>query len=254
MKLASSLSEPRIETGRTRGRRPPRLEPGTESLCNPDLPFSTLLDLHLRLLAGKVPNLNRRWSNMESAQRLEVSLATFVDWRMGNALPAPFQLEALADHLLLSSAGHGISGDRHDHQLATPSQVAAMQATLRAAYKRDPRPRPTTPLADPIRVSGRAEYVSWSREHGLSMREIGERLDVSKTAIAAILKGRQLRLARESTLLARCAATLQALSSDPATRPVSCWPFPISIPSERESDRGEGAAPRTSATQAPAPL
>ena len=244
-----SLSEHMLETARNRRQRLSHIGPNVESLCDPELPFSTLLDLHMRLLAGKVPNIDLRWSNMETAQKLEVSLDAFIDWRMGNSLPAPFQLEALADHLLVSPPGQDNSHLRSAHPRATQSQVAAMEATLREAYNRDPLPRPTTPLLDPIRVSGRAEFANWSRERGLTMREIGERLDVSKSTIGAILKGRQLRLVRESKWLAPCVEALRAWSIDPMAQPVSCWPFPISIPAKREADRGEDAALHSGATK-----
>jgi len=57
-----SLSEHMLETTRNRGQRLSHIGPNVESLCNPELPFSTLLDLHMRLLAGKAPNIDLRWS------------------------------------------------------------------------------------------------------------------------------------------------------------------------------------------------
>jgi hypothetical protein len=202
----------------------------------------------MRLLAGKVPAINLQWSNMETAQRLEVSLEAIVGWRMGHSLPAPFQLEVLADHLLLSPPWQGTSRLHCSHPRATQSQVAAMAVTLREAYDRDPLSRPATPRIDPIRVSGRAEFANWSRERGLTLWEIGERLDVSKSAIAAILKGRQFRLERESKRLAPCVEALRAWATDTATQPVSCWPFPKSTPAPCTADRGEDAPLHSSAT------
>jgi hypothetical protein len=90
-----------LKMGHLRG--PSRIGPNVESLCNSELPFSMLLDLHMRLLVGRAPNIDLRWSNMEMAQKMEVSLDAFIGWRMGHSLPAPFQLEGLVAHLLLSS-------------------------------------------------------------------------------------------------------------------------------------------------------
>ena len=139
------------------------------------------------------------------------------------------------------------------HPRATQSQVAATAATLREASDRDPLWAITTPLFDPIRVAARAEYTNLLRERGLSLRAIGDRLDVSKSAISAILKGRQVRLAHESKRLAPCAEALRALATDPAaepmTQPLSCWPFPKSTPAGRESDRRGDATLHSRATR-----
>lgn len=237
---------------------PSPIVPSVESLCNPELAFSTLLDLHMKLLAGRAPNFDLRWSNMETAQTMEVSLAAFIGWRMGYSLPAPFQLERLMGHLLVSSRpGQDASSTWSAHPHATPSQVAAMESTLRDAYARDPIPRPRTPPPDPILALGRAEFANWLRERGLTMREIGERLDVSRSAIPPLLQGRQSRLAKESKRIAPCLEALRVWATDPATdpkaKPVSCWPFPISIPAKGEADLGANAAFHSPATTPPMP-
>jgi hypothetical protein len=224
--------------------------PNVESLCRPELAFSTLLDLHMRLLAGKVPNLDLRWSNTETAQTLSVSLDTLMGWRMGYSLPTPFQLESLVDHLVLSApTGQGATGSRSAHPRATQSQVTAMEAALREAYDRDPLPRPSTPPPDPIRVSGRSEFANWLRERGLTMREIGERLDVSGSAILQLLQRRNSKLARESMALAPCLEALQTWSTAPQSQSASCWPFPLSIPARHQAGPGDDAARLLSATK-----
>ena len=235
--------------------RPSHSGPNVESLCDSRLPFSTLLDLHMRLLAGKAPNIDLRWSNIETAKKMEVSLNAFIGWRMGNSLPAPFQLEGLVGHLLLSSPpGRDASRLRSAHPHATQRQVVAIEATLREAYNCDPLPRPRTPPPDPILVSGRAEFANWLRERGLTMREIGERLDVSRSAIAPLLQGRQSRLTKESKRLAPCLEALLAWSTEPMTQPASCWPFPVSIPAKHETDRGANPTLHSPATKPLTPL
>ena len=224
------------------------------SLCKPELGFSTLLDLHMRLLAGKVPHYELQWSNLETAQKLSVSLGTVIGWRMGYTLPAPFQLESLVDHLLLSAPARlGATGARSAHPHATPTQAAAMAAALREAYDRDPLPRLSTPLHDPIQVLGRSEFASWLHERGWTMREIGDRIDVSRSRVAQLLQHRQRRLASEAKALAPCMDALVVCSTAPKPPSASVWPFPISIPAGPQAGPGHGAAQRSGETGSPTP-
>lgn len=229
---------------------PPARGPEVELLCSPDLPFSTLLDLHLRLLAGKAPDFDIAWSNIESAQKMEVSLYAFIDWRTGRSLPGPFQLETLVDHLRLSSQfGQDASSHGLQHPHATRCQLALMEAALREAYWRDPMPRPSTSPRDPILKSGRAEFVNWLRERGSTLRQIGDRLDVSKSAVTQLLEVRRARLAKESKHLAGCLQVLRAWASEPTAKPASRWPFPVSIPARCDPNGRAGAAQPSTATK-----
>ncbi len=222
------------------------------SLCKPELGFSTLLDLHMKLLAGKAPHCELQWSNLDAAQKLSVSLATVIGWRMGYLLPAPYQLQSLLDHLLLPApAGLGAAGTAVAHLHATPTQAAAMAVALQEAYDRDPLPRLSTPLSDPLQVLGRSEFANWLHERGWTMREIGDRLDVSRTRVAQLLQHRQRRLASESKALAHCMDALVVCSTAPKPQSASVWPFPISIPAGPQA--GPGAAQRSGETGSPTP-